>query len=508
MAKQATFIPVFHAFIPVAQENSIEERFLFEYLAAAFYPLLRVFEGLENEGIDYGFTVALSPVLAGMLDNPELMLRFDDYMQWRLAAATAALAAEPEKAELVSYQISCFKDILYWHGKRYRYRPLKALFGLAAHGHIEVIFSGASNGVLPLLEGVPSAVSAEIRAGVSEYRRLTEGAELHGLWPAELAYARGCEAVLSSEGIEYIYVDESAFRDAGVPVVSGCARPVVLPRGLVALGVNRRLSRKVGLAAGAYCYDQDYLQCGSASFSELAAELLPAKLSSFAGSESGPGIDIFNRRGGVYDPRKARDTADRHAAHYLSLLTEEVQRHNVDDGVVVMALEHDLTGVFWRELPLFIDMLLRKMRFDQDLIRAGSAGSYLAGGRELQEVDIADSSRASEGIFAEFYAEQREHFLPELHLGAQRLAGGSICDERLGAQMARELLLAQGYEWRFYHERGIDEDYARERQRKRLARFAACEQLLHSGSSDPELLTALEERTPVLGSVRAACFLP
>ncbi len=504
MAKQATFIPVFHAFIPVAQENSIEERFLFEYLASAFYPLLRVFEGLENEGIDYGFTFALSPVLSGMLDNPELMLRFADYMQWRLAAATAALTAEPEKAGLLNYQISAFKDILYWHGKRYHYRPLKALLGLAALGHIEVIFSGASNGVLPLLEGVPAAVSAEIRAGVQEYQRLAEGAELHGLWPAELAYARGCEEALAAEGIEYIYVAESAFRDAGIPVVSGCARPVVLPGGMAALGVNRRLSAKVGLADGAYCYDPNYLHCGSDSFSGLAAELLPSKLSIFAGTGSSPGIDIYNRSGAAYEPQKARDAADRHAGHYLSLLTEEVRRHNVDDGVVVLALEHDLTGVFWRELPVFIDMLLRKMRFDQELIRAGSAGSYLAAGRELQEVNIADSSSA-EGIFAEFYAEQREHFLPELHLAAQRLTGESITDERIGAQMARELLLAQGYEWRFYHDRGIDEDYARERQRKRLARFAACDQMLREGF-DPELLAALEERTPVLGSVSAACF--
>ena len=505
MDKTAAFIPVFHAYIPLGHEGSIEERFLFEYLAEALYPLLRVFEGLENEGIDYGFTLCISPILAGMLENPTIMMRFEDYLDWRITVADAVLFEDSTKSHLLAHYLNKFKDLKYWHSDRYRYQPLKAVFNLAALGHLEVIFSNAGNAVLPMLEGVKSAVSAEISVSVSEFKHFSEGAEMRGLWLTERAYSKGVEDILANEGLEYFFVDESALRTSDIPVVNGCAKPVVLENGLIALAINNKFGDKISLGNMAYCYDQNYAKAGAESIDMLAGELLPAKLAADGISKHYSGIDLYANGGGEYSPDIAKNIADNHAVHYLSVLCDEVNRHKVDDGVVVVAIDHESVGVVWKELPVFIDMLLRKMRFDQNIIQASTPSRYLSAEREFQLVSIADSSSSNEGVFAEFYAKEREKYLPELHLAAKRFEGSSFTDIRVSDQMARELMLAQGCEWRFYTMKGIDEGYPSERQRKRLARFAACEQMLYT-DIDYDLLSAIEQRCAILSTASAANF--
>ena len=505
MSKNVSFIPVFYAHIPLGQENSIEERFLFEYLADSLYPLLRVFEGLENEGVDYGFTLVLSPILAGMLANPDLMLRFEDYINWRLKVLQEVRRQEQGDSALLESYRDRFKDILYWHRRRYHYQPLKAIFNLVALEHLEVVFSNGGNGILPLLEGVPEAVTAEIRVSKGEFEHYSEGASLHGLWPAELAYSCGCEEVLREEGIAYFFVDESALRFAPQTVINGCARPVLLENGLVALALNRRLGEKLSLMPQAYCYDKNYAQTERDIYSHLGQGLLPEQLRTAGGKSIKSGVFSVNVAGGAYSAAAAREAADRHAEHYISVLLEEVQRQNSDDGMIVVALDHEEIGGHWHELPIFIDMLLRKMCFDCSRLSSVTPGRYLQTEREYQQVQLADSSLAVEGIFGEFYQNERERFLPELHLAARKLASEDITHKRVGDQMARELLLAQGCEWRFYARKGIDEEYARERQKKRLARFAAGEQMLQNGV-DYELIAALEERCGVLATAGMACF--
>ena len=505
MNKAAVFIPVFHAYIPLGHEGSIEERFLFEYLAEALYPLLRVFEGLENEAIDYGFTLSISPILAGMLENPAIMMRFEDYLDWRIAVAEAVVFEDSGKSHLLSYYLNKFKDLKYWHAERYRYQPLKAIFSLAALGHLEVIFSNAGNAVLPMIEGVKSAVAAEIRVSLSEFKHFSEGADMQGIWLTERAYSKGVEEILVGEGLEYCFVDESALKTSGAPVINGCAKPVVLENGLVALAINNKFGKKISLGNMAYCYDQNYAKTGAKNIEVLAGELLPAKLATDGISKNYLGVDLYTNGGGEYSPDIARDIADNHAAHYLSVLCDEVNRHKVDDGIVVVAIDHESVGTAWKELPVFIDMLLRKMRFDQDIIKASTPTRYLSVGREFQLVSIADSSSSSGGVFEEFYAKEREKYLPELHLAAKKLESDSLPNNRVVDQMARELILAQGCEWRFYAMKGIDEEYPSERQRKRLARFAACEQMLHT-DIDYDLLSAIEQRCAVLSTAGAASF--
>ena len=501
------FIPVFHAYIPLGLEGTIEERYLFEYLADTFYPLVRVFEGLENEAIPYGFTLSLSPVLAGMLDNPSLMLRFGDYLLWRIKVAQKLLENESGvQRELGEFYYNRYKDIYYWHAERYHYRPLKAIFNLASLGNLEVIFSCGGNGVLPFLEGVESSAAAEVRAACSEYKSFSEGAELAGIWLTELAFSAGNEEILANENLRYFFVDKSAMTAPGMQVINGVARPVLTDNGVVAFGINSRISKKVALMEDAYYLDGTYLQKIKDYAEELPEEDFPHNLFPFAGQGINTGIGLVRRDYGAYSVKEAYDRADVHAEHYLGMLHREVQRSGVDGCSLVLALDHEEEGHGWFELAWFMDLLLRKMAFDQDEVSAVTPQGYLAQENEFQVVALADSSVFADSVFSEFYRNEREKYLPEVHLANLRLAALAGENEEVLGQMAKELMLASGCEWSYYCRRGIESEYIKDRQRRHLARFAACEDMLKQGIIDYDVLRTLQERTPVLNTVTAATY--
>src|SRR6267143_7213559 len=71
---------VFHAHLPfvreIEQEDSLEERWLFEAITETYIPLLLVFDNLIGESIDFRLTLSITPTLASMLADPLLQSRY------------------------------------------------------------------------------------------------------------------------------------------------------------------------------------------------------------------------------------------------------------------------------------------------------------------------------------------------------------------------------------------------------------------------------------------------
>ena len=57
-------------------ENFLEEDWLYEAITETYVPLISVFEGLVNDGIDFRMTITLSPTLISMLADPLLQERY------------------------------------------------------------------------------------------------------------------------------------------------------------------------------------------------------------------------------------------------------------------------------------------------------------------------------------------------------------------------------------------------------------------------------------------------
>ena len=64
---------VLHAHLPYVRhpehEDFLEEDWLYEAITETYIPLLKVFEGLVNDGVDWRLTMSITPTLASMFST-------------------------------------------------------------------------------------------------------------------------------------------------------------------------------------------------------------------------------------------------------------------------------------------------------------------------------------------------------------------------------------------------------------------------------------------------------
>ncbi|MBD2023904.1 DUF1957 domain-containing protein, partial [Leptolyngbya sp. FACHB-711] len=75
---------VLHAHLPFVRHPEsdyvLEEEWLFEAITETYIPLLHVFEGLKQDGIDFKMTMSMTPPLVSMLRDPLLQERYDHHL--------------------------------------------------------------------------------------------------------------------------------------------------------------------------------------------------------------------------------------------------------------------------------------------------------------------------------------------------------------------------------------------------------------------------------------------
>ncbi len=68
---------VLHAHLPFVRHPEsdyvLEEEWLYEAITETYIPLLQVFEGLKQDGIDFKITMSMTPPLVSMLQDPLLV---------------------------------------------------------------------------------------------------------------------------------------------------------------------------------------------------------------------------------------------------------------------------------------------------------------------------------------------------------------------------------------------------------------------------------------------------
>ncbi len=75
---------VLHAHLPFVRHPErdyvLEEEWLYEAITETYIPLLRVFEGLKRDGIDFKITMSMTPPLVSMLGDPLLQERYNHHL--------------------------------------------------------------------------------------------------------------------------------------------------------------------------------------------------------------------------------------------------------------------------------------------------------------------------------------------------------------------------------------------------------------------------------------------
>ena len=205
---------VLHAHLPFVRhpefEDFLEEDWLFEAITETYIPLIRVFDGLVRDGVDFKMTVSLSPTLISMFRDSHLHQKYLNHIDKLIELSYKEI--ERTKWEGHFNKLAHMYNLAFIESRRifaeeYRMDLTNAFKKLQDLGRLEVITCSATHGYLPLMEVERQAsVRAQVKVAADLYEKVF-GRRTPGIWLPECGYNPGDEEALKREGIKYFFVD-------------------------------------------------------------------------------------------------------------------------------------------------------------------------------------------------------------------------------------------------------------------------------------------------------------
>jgi len=527
---------ILHAHLPYVRhpehDEFLEEHWLFEAITETYIPLIQVFEQLIADRVPFKISMAVSPSLANMLADPLLMQRYERRLQQLIELAAREIertAWEPEFNRLAHYYHGLFLRVRETFVDRCGRDLRVALRRIADSGALELMTCAATHGYLPLMNGNRPAMRAQIRLAQSEHERHF-GRPARGIWLPECAYEPGVDELLAEAGIQCFVVDTHGLLHATPRPKYGIFAPIACPSGVLAFGRDLESSKQVWSAKEGYpgdpAYRDFYRDIGWDLDYDYVAPYLP-------GDKQRTSIGIkYHRITGatedkqVYDPERAQRLAADHAGNFMFNRERQVEHLYGVMGthpIVVAPYDAELFGHWWHEGPAFLDFLLRKLAFDQDVLKTTTLVEHMA---RLPRVQAATPSTSSWGYlgFHEYWLNGANDWIyPHLHRAAERMVslaeryqylggeeGAGVAPLKVRAlnQAARELLLAQHSDWAFIMKTGTMVEYAERRTWRHLSRFRRLDQDLEADRIDPAWLAAIEARDNIFPRIDYRIYTP
>jgi 1,4-alpha-glucan branching enzyme len=514
---------VLHAHLPFIRHPEhryhLEENWLYEATTATYLPLLEVFRNLARDGVPYRFTLSLSPPLVHMLRDDLLKMRYAAYLDRLLRLGDDELRRTQHDGT--------FHRLARHYADRFG--RLKALYDqirgdvvgafrqLQDDGFLEIITVGATHGFLPVIRE-PSAKRAQIQVACESYQRHF-GRWPRGIWLPECGYTEGVDALLADAGLRYFFVDAHGLHHARPQPPLGIHAPVFCKTGVAAFGRDLDSSKQVWSAKEGYpgdgVYRDFYRDIGfDLPLDQIGPYIHPDGIRIHTGFKyfrvTGPNVDLAHKE--PYDPDAARERAAVHAGNFMFNREKQVEHlaaHMDRRPLVVSPYDAELFGHWWYEGPTFLDMLARKVAYDQKTVRLTTCAEYL---EEYTVNAVAEPSPSSwgDGGYSSVWVDGSNDWIyrhvhraeARMHELARRHKEG--CDDltrRALNQAARELLLAQSSDWAFIMKTGTAVKYACDRVKAHLARFRRLDREIERGAVDGGWLADLESRDNLFADV-------
>jgi len=488
----AIFSLMLHSHIPYCRKSGVwpaGEEWLFEAMNETYIPLLMVLRQFKLDNIRPRLTIGIVPVLAEQLADGYMKARFAQYMEEKIGRAgkdVEKFHGDEARRRVAEYWLERFRTHYRYYTDEFYGDLPGTLKWLQDEGVVELATSAATHGFLPLLEQ-DSSVFAQVRIGVETYRKYF-GRNPRGFWLPECAYRpaqwspkekrmrKGIDDWLAAEGIEYFFVESVGLQRAEfVENLHGEPSPTPdrgyrLPSGVAVFGRNEVTGRQVWSPESGYPGDPSYLE--------------------FHRKDPESGLHYWRVTGRgekeIYNPEQARNRAEDHASHFVSLLQQEGARaqnqvHEIPP-VVVSPYDCELFGHWWHEGPLWIDSIYRKLAQEEG-IRCLSLGDFSDRYRSgFSSIKMSPSTWGLNSDFTVWRNPDHSWIWPYINACAQEMEntitlldgqGGPADDRgrRILRQMARELLLLQGSDWPFLLFTAQAKEYANQRFHHHHQRF-------------------------------------
>ncbi|MEE8599768.1 1,4-alpha-glucan branching protein domain-containing protein [Euzebya tangerina] len=520
---------VLHSHLPWLRQHGVfpvGEEWLFQSWSESYLPLIRVLDGLADDGFTDVVTLGITPVLAEQMADPYLMEEFHGWLgrrqldlRWTMSAAPAS-----DKATL---------GPVWEHHWQRQAQLLEQLEGglldtglvepfarLARRGVIQLLGGPATHPYLPLMTD-PALIRGQIADGLAITQSLT-GIRPTGVWTPECGYRPagrvadpseiplhvaddgtptlpvsttdlpGIEAFWAEAGVSHLVLDGPTLaRAAGAPPTDWGSTARDLPRvgtpmdvldrpvligdsDVAAFGRNLAVAYAVWNPTGGYPADVWYRD-----FHAIDME---------GGYKSWRVTDTTSLIKEPYDPAAATARVADHAADFIGLLSEHIAPRP-DDTCVVAAYDTELFGHWWYEGPQWLDAVVRGLAAQAD-VGTTTLASSLRQHPPSTSLALPESSWGWGKGHAAWVTEETRWIWREIRRAEERfsmLPGGP---SRRAAW--RQLTLLQASDWPFMIAREQSAQYAVERVKTHLARFEqACR-----GTLDPDTDLAAAHTPP------------
>ncbi|MHC4870678.1 MAG: glycoside hydrolase family 57 protein [Planctomycetota bacterium] len=519
---------VLHAHLPFVRhpeyDNFLEEHWLFEAITETYIPLLRVFDRLENENVDYNILLSLSPTLISMLEDQLLQEKYLSRTYRLLALCEKEVTRNKKDADL--YRISkwyynFFIETLDWFENQCNRSIISRFAEISSKNNLDIMTCCATHGFLPLLKNDPGAVRSQIFTAADFHKQIF-GSQSSGIWIPECAYFPGLEAVIKEAGFKFFIIDTHGIENAAESVSGGVYKPIYCPNGVAVMARDQESSKQVWSSEegypGAAQYREFYRDAGYDLDEDYLGDILIDK-----NIRSDTGIKYYKITGSddkmIYNPDEARQKAAVDAGDFLFKRQSQVELLNqrLDRTPLIVApYDAELFGHWWFEGPAFLDILLRKIHYDQDVIKTITPEKYLQLFPENESSVPDPSSWGGEGYFEFWCTDCNKWIYPLLNTAANTFQecllkypqnSLSDVDSRILKQSARELLLAQSSDWPFIMRTGTSPDYAAKRVNDHLARFQTLSGMLGNNNVNYDTLSAIEAVDNIFPDINPYHFL-
>jgi len=528
---------VLHAHLPFVrhpEENYfLEENWLFEAITETYIPLIRVFESLVRDDVDFRVTMSVSPTLAAMFSDPLLQDRYVRHINKLIELAEKEIertAHDPQYHGLALMYYTRFIDARDIFINHYQRNIVNAFKKFQEAGCLEIIACCATHGFLPNLNINESSVRAQIEIGIDQYRHHF-GVAPKGMWLPECGFYPGLDRLLRDAGIKYFFCDSHAIMNADPQPQSGVFAPVYCPSGVAAFGRDWESSKQVWSSKEGYPGDADYREYYrdigfTSDFEYIKPYIHPD------GIRVNTGIKYWRITGDTevkepYQPQWAREKAAVHAGNFMFNRQKQIEhlcRQMDRKPIVVAPYDAELFGHWWFEGPQWIDFLARKIFYDQDTIEMVTPSEYL---KEYSTNQVAMPSLSSWGYkgFSEFWLEASNDWIyPYLHEAGRLMKELAVKNSdvikgdfrknlsksalryRALNQAARELLLAEASDWPFIMKTGTVVAYAEKRVKLHLNRFYKLFNDLKEGSVNELWLREIEARDNIFWNMNCVKY--
>lgn len=514
MEEQGYLALVLHAHLPYVRhpeyEDFLEEDWFYEAITETYLPLLKVFEGLVNDGVDFRLTMSITPTLASMFIDPLLQERYLLHLERLIELTEKEIERtrwQPEFNELARMYNRQLIEARELFANKYERNLIVAFKKFQDMGKLEIITCGATHGFLPLMEINPNAVRAQIRIATAQYEKLF-GRRARGIWLPECGFQPGHDEILKEAGLRYFLVDTHGILHGSPRPKYGVFAPVYCKSGVAAFGRDMESSKQVWSAVEGYPGDYNYREFYRDIGFDLDYDYIRPYIH-VDGTRINTGIKYFRITGQIdlafkqpYNRQWALDQAAAHAGNFLFNREKQVEHLNGYLGkkpLIVSPYDAELFGHWWYEGPDWLNFLFRKAHYDQQTVKLATPSEYLDWYPRHQVVTPAMSSWGYKGYAEVWLGNSNDWIYRHLHKAADRMvelarafprAEGLLA--RALNQAARELLLAQSSDWAFIMKTETCVPYAVKRTKDHVERFTRLYDMIKSNSISEPYLTQVE----------------